>query len=372
MTPDELYRDFVERYFEGGSSDVPADWPEDLRARCLFFLKVAEGGPAPAGERSVVAELSKAGVTSGVELEPPGGPPPPAPQAETGSGERYVFEGEIARGGMGRILLAYDRDFRRRIAVKVSLATAADRRRASRFLEEAQATAQLEHPNIPPVYDLGIDAKGSAYFTMRWIRGRNLKDIIAARTGELSLVRLVQILAQAAMGVHFAHTRGVIHRDLKPHNIMVGDYGEVLVVDWGLAKVLRRHGEPAEEEPPVSTARAEGEEPTLDGTVQGSLAYMAPEQAWGDTAAIDVRTDVFGLGAVLYEVLTGTPPRVQRSLPALLEAARLEEVEPPRQRAPSAGVPPQLEEAARKALALRKEDRYQSAKELHDALQAFI
>ncbi len=370
---DDLYAGFVERYFESGSADIPVEWGEDLRARCRFFLKLAESREGQAIEQatgqSILSILEKSGVAADLSLPDPSGQPD---VAHGGRDARYVLEREIARGGMGRIVLAYDRDFRRRIAVKVLLGSPHDSRRASRFLEEAQATAQLEHPNIAPVYDLGIDSAGSPFFTMKWIRGRNLKEVIAGGGGEISLLRLVQLLQQAAMGVHFANSRGVIHRDLKPQNIMVGDYGEVLVVDWGLAKVLRRQGEELREQERVSTERREEGAVTLDGTVQGSLAYMAPEQARGDAAAIDARTDVFGLGAILYEILTGLPPYPEGSFQALLGKARRGEIVPPRERAPARSIPPLLEEVARKALAPRQEDRFQSARELHDAIQGYI
>ncbi len=363
MNEDKLYEDFVERYFETGTREMPEAWPQELRVRCKYFLRMVE---SRVGDESDSAAPSP---------EPPSSRPTSeafAPRDRRSESERYVVEREIARGGMGRILLAYDREFRRHIAVKIALHPPGDQNRTTRFVEEAQATAQLEHPNIAPVYDLGVEANGKPYFTMKWIRGRDLKQIIASAGGEYTLTRLVQVIQQAAMGVHFANTRGVIHRDLKPQNVMVGDFGEVLVVDWGLAKVLSLKNAGEASGASVSTERREEGQSTLDGTVQGSLAYMAPEQARGEIAAVDARTDVYGLGTILYEVLTGVPPRPESSFQALLGKARRGDIVSPRDRAPARAIPAQLEAICLKSLSPEKSSRFESAKAFHDALQAYI
>ncbi len=357
MNDDALYDEFVERYFETGVAQIPDSWTEDLRLRCRYFLRMVE---------SRVGEALPAAAPAPRETELVF-----EPQVRGSQAPRYVVDREIGRGGMGRILLAYDQDFRRQVAVKVAMHPPEDTQRTARFLEEAQATAQLEHPNIAPVYDLGVENSGRPYFTMKWIRGRDLQQIIAGGS-ELSLTRLVQVLQQAAMGVHFAHTRGVIHRDLKPQNIMVGDFGEVLVVDWGLAKVLTSLPAATDATSPISTERSDGGQSTLDGIVQGSLAYMAPEQARGDAAFIDSRTDVWGLGTILYEILTGAPLRPVASFQALLQTAKRGEVIRPRDRASERTIPPALEAACLRALAPRQEDRFPSAKDFHDTLQAYI
>jgi len=383
---DDLYEEFVENYFASGKESVSESWSDDLKERCLLFLKFVRTQNPGLSSRSILATLSYDGIDADVSLS--GAPPPPPEELSPGK-ERYVVEQEIARGGMGRILLAYDRDFRRRIAMKVLLVPMTRRAEVSRFLEEAQATAQLEHPNIGPVYDVGLDESGAPFFTMKWIRGRNLEEILLRARKDFTLIRLVQILQQVAMGVDFAHSRGVVHRDLKPQNIMVGDYGEALVMDWGLAKVLGHQiskdekvgeGGPealaadgdSQDGEQVKTSRSEKGIHTLRGAVQGSLAYMAPEQARGEVDSIDARTDVFGLGAILYFVLTGEILYDGNSLDELLGKARRCEFLPPRERRPKAGIPPLLEEICLAALQPDKEDRLQSAREFHDRLQAYV
>ena len=406
IDPDALFDRFAEEFCRTGAVQVPPEWPEDLRRRCLFFARMIQGAEPDAtatlsGSDSVLASLSVRGVQAEVSLgapEPPAEVPLDSASATGWSESRYVVERELARGGMGRVLLAYDRDFRRRVAVKVMLGTVDETSRASRFLGEAQATAQLEHPNIGPVYDLGVNPEGAPFFTMRWIRGRDLSDVLHQGDGDgrpLSLVRLLQMLQQGAMGVDFANARGVVHRDLKPQNVMVGDFGEVLVVDWGLAKVFGDRddgspdgieaggggaedggpddGGPTRDDDPISTARGDSVDGTIAGRIHGSPAYMAPEQARGEVDAIDARTDVFGLGAILYEMLTGSAPYTDDSLQVALGRARRGDVVPPREAAgPDREIPAALDATCRRALAPEKGDRFQSARELYEELQRFI
>jgi len=365
------YLAFADRFLQSGQREIPESWPESVRERCRFFLEVMDlGSPAPESLPEVFGP-ERGILTPGDEPLPVGsewsGKEPERPPQ--GEGQRYVVEREIARGGMGRILLAQDRNLRRLIAMKVMLDP--ERGAASRFLAEAQATAQLEHPNICPVYDVGIDPAGRAFFTMKLVRGRTLKEIMSA--GDLSLTRLIQILQQVAMGVDFAHSRGVVHRDLKPSNVMIGDYGEVLVMDWGLAKISsgdsRGDGGASDA---ISTARSDQGAVTFDGAVQGSVAYMAPEQARGAAKMIDERTDVFGLGAILYHILCGSPPYPEDNPPLALERARRAEIVPPRASAPHRDIPSALEQVCLKALSARKEERHQNAREFHDELQRYI
>lgn len=261
MSTEDLYERFAERFFENGSADIPDEWPDEVKEMCRFLVRMnseRESTVVEAIDASVISLLADDGIEADISLGD--GAPTSVGQGPSDAEvqKRYAIEGEIGRGGMGRVLLAYDRDFRRRVAMKV-LRSSSHRTQASRFLEEAQATAQLEHPNIGPIYDLGVNADRSPYFTMKWIRGRDLSEVLHGPGGELSLIRLLQMLQQASMGVRFANSRGVIHRDLKPQNIMVGDFGEILVVDWGLAKILDREeistGDAEGPEDDVSTAR---------------------------------------------------------------------------------------------------------------------
>ena len=245
------------------------------------------------------------------------------------TGERYQLSGEIARGGMGAVLRGRDVDLGRDLAVKVLLEKYADRPEvARRFLEEAQIGGQLQHPFVVPVYDIGCFG-ARPFFTMKLVKGKTLANLLAERADHTQdRPRLLSIALQVTQTLAYAHAKGVIHRDLKPANIMVGAFGEVQVMDWGLAKVLAEGGVADEEraasrerERPegtlIRTARSSGSAghgtDTEAGLLLGTPAYMPPEQANGFVELLDRRADVFGLGAILCEILTGKPPYQGRS-----------------------------------------------------------
>jgi serine/threonine protein kinase len=224
---------------------------------------------------------------------------------------------------MGIVLKGRDPDLGRDVAMKVlHPAHAENPALIQRFIEEAQVGGQLQHPGILPVYELGLDAERRPYFTMRLVKGRTLAALLEERPEPgHDLGRFLGIFQQAGQTVAYAHARGVIHRDLKPANIMVGAFGEVQVVDWGLAKVLHQGAEaqggssrpPEADEAQVATVRSTGGgSPSQSGSILGTPAYMSPEQARGDVEGLDEQTDVFALGAILCEILAGRPPLLRR------------------------------------------------------------
>jgi sugar lactone lactonase YvrE len=229
---------------------------------------------------------------------------------------RYDVKKLLGQGGMGDVWLGRDRRLRRPVAVKVVQERWREHPHVvRRFEEEAQLTSQLQHPAIPPVYDMGQLADGRPYFCMKVVRGRTLGSLLEKRSGPGDdLPRFLAIFEQVCQAVAYAHSKGVIHRDLKPHNVMVGAFGEVQVMDWGLAKVLASRGRQRPEEEPAAASAVETDRSqqadnlTQAGSVLGTFAYMPPEQARGEVAHLDKRCDVFGLGAMLCEVLTGRPP----------------------------------------------------------------
>jgi formylglycine-generating enzyme required for sulfatase activity/serine/threonine protein kinase len=254
----------------------------------------------------------------------------------TPASTRYRVHGEVAHGGMGAVLRVWDEDLRRHLAMKVMLgkhergpAPQSVPRLLARFLEEAQVTGQLDHPGIVPVHELGLDAEGRVYFTMKLVKGVTLHavfDELARGAHAWTQVRVLGLILKVCEAMSYAHAKGVIHRDLKPDNVMVGAFGEVYVMDWGLAKVLGRDDEKdirLREEPGLvsSEIRSErralaAERPdaplyTMDGDVVGTPAYMSPEQAHGDLAAMGAHSDVYAVGAMLYHLLAGHMPYVR-------------------------------------------------------------
>jgi serine/threonine protein kinase len=253
-------------------------------------------------------------------------------------GRKYEMGDVVAQGGMGAIIDAKDANIRRHVAMKVMLNPRESKKeQVLRFIEEAQVTGQLEHPSIVPVHELGVDASGNVFYTMKLIKGRTLKDILKGiRDGDTKtiqdypLTHLLTIYQKVCDAMAFAHSKHVIHRDLKPENIMVGEYGEVQVMDWGLAKVLprkarkqlrkqpgfvppgttpRRTGDSGPSPAGIDSVRKDGGTDTLktmDGVIMGTPGYMAPEQVTG--GLVDARTDLFAVGVIAYEMLTGRNP----------------------------------------------------------------
>ena len=311
-------------------------------------------------------------------------PTEPMSQAETRqvsaagaqlAGRRYELRGEIGRGGMGVVLRAFDRDLQREVALKVTRTDRTGSQSVARFIEEAQITGQLNHPNIVPVHELGHETGGRTFFTMKLVEGQSLaRTLRALRNGDddvrkqFPLTRRLYTFGQLLNCMAYAHDRGVIHRDLKPDNVMIGDYGEVMVMDWGLARVKHR----PEHVSKVTTTRLQtpGSE-TMDGQIIGTPAYMPPEQARGERDAIDERSDIYSLGAILYEMLALHPPYAATTASELIRRVSTEPPQRPSERNPGAVIPRGLERIVMKCLEPVQADRFQSIRELQRALETY-
>jgi serine/threonine-protein kinase len=280
---------------------------------------------------------------------------------------RYEDLGELARGGMSTIRLVFDRVVRRRVAMKVH-----DRDRdpsgLSHFIEEARITGQLDHPNIIPVHDVQYDEAGlPTRFTMKLVEGETLTDLLDRRGAKplqgVELENSLNIFLKVCDAIAFAHSRNVVHCDLKPSNVLVGSHGQVYVTDWGVA--LRRdqaHSELVDRPTqPLSAA-----------TFSGTPAYMAPEQAWGRRDDIDERTDVYGLGGILYALLTLSPPHNGGSSEADLDLAKRGIVRRPQDVVKDRPLPPGLCRIAMRALAADPIERYGSVELLRREIERFM
>jgi serine/threonine-protein kinase len=316
---------------------------------------------------------ARAALFQGTSAVPTVGPvPPPAAGPAAHSGGRFRPLRFHAKGGLGEVHVALDAELNREIALKqMQERFADDGESRRRFLMEAEVTGRLEHPGVVPVYGLGADANGRPYYAMRFIKGDSLADAIDRfhhanyqprdrRERALKLRGLLSRFVGVCNAVAYAHSRGIVHRDIKPANVLLGPFGETLLVDWGLAKVVHRSADRAAGEDtltPLGSAPSSG---TL-GAV-GTPAYMSPEQASGRSGAVGPPSDVYGLGATLYALVTGQAPFADEHLDELLVKVACGEVVPPRQRNPS--VPRALEAVCLKAMALKREERYASALDL--------
>ena len=261
------------------------------------------------------------------------------------AGTPYDAVEAIGRGGMGVVFRAHDRELRRDVALKVLSAREVSDDARARLLDEARILAQLEHPGIVPVHDVGVLPDGRVFYTMKLVRGNRLDDY-ASEVRDLG--DLLRVFMRTCEAVAFAHSQGVVHRDLKPSNVMVGAFGEVLVLDWGVAKLLGREGEPEATEHVSATTRTAalgGRVDTATGDVLGTPGFMAPEQARGDSARVDRRSDVYALGSMLRQMLESSRARA---------------------------MPRRLRAICTKATALDPADRYPDAASLSADVQRFV
>jgi serine/threonine protein kinase/tetratricopeptide (TPR) repeat protein len=298
---------------------------------------------------------------------------------------RYRKVRDHAKGGLGIVYVALDGELKREVALKeIKPEFADDPGSQARFLFEAEVTGGLEHPGIVPVYGLGHHDDGRPYYTMRFIRGNSLKDAIKAFHADaafqsdpgartLALQKMLRRFLDVCNAVAYAHSRGVLHRDLKPDNVMVGRYGETLVVDWGLAKAVGRSGDDGYGPLPESTIRyksSSGSAETLPGSVVGTPGYMSPEQASSRLDLLGPASDVYGLGATLYTLLTGHAPIAGHDIPEVLRKVERGEFPRPRERSP--WLDPALEAICLKSMALKPEARYSSPRALADDLERWL
>ncbi|MBV8487804.1 MAG: serine/threonine protein kinase, partial [Planctomycetaceae bacterium] len=297
----------------------------------------------------------------------------------TSNGGRFKLLRHHARGGIGDVFVASDSELHREVVVKqIQPQHADDPASRARFLIEAEVTGRLEHPGIVPVYGLGTNYKGRPFYAMRFVRGQSLKEAIEAfhkadhrRKSDqvehrLALHQLLRRFIDVCNAIAYAHSRGVIHRDLKPGNILLGPYGETLVVDWGLAKFVDQD-DPTTQETAELTLRPQllsGGNQTRVGLAIGTPAYMSPEQSEGQSSQLGPVSDVYSLGATLYCLITGRPPLEDPDIQMVLSKLRRGEIKPPRAVNPRAAAG--LEAIVLKAMALRPADRYPSARALAD------
>lgn len=335
--------DEIERQLGEADGDKPLDLPE-------LDSGVQEGAPS-------LADMELPGVRGG----------------------RYTIQEFRGEGGAGCVYIALDHVLNREVAlkeVKPEMSRSSLARR--RLLREVQITGQLEHPSIVPIYDLAGQVEGDTpFYTMRLVRGQLLQEAFAdyhARletraVHPLELPRLLRALISICNAISYAHSRGVIHRDLKPENVVLGRFGEVVLLDWGLAKLVGGAARPEETESVGITADAKLKD-TVVGLAVGTPAYMAPEQVTGGSGPVDVRTDVYGLGAILFELLTGRAPHVGDDSAEVL--TRIASEATPRARDIESSAPPALDGVCARAMALNLENRYATAQDMADDLERFL
>ncbi len=335
-------------------------------------------GTLPAGEtlpeipstHSSTADVTQLEETSLDGASAPDMGPHLVAELEIPSRERLVHCQDIATGGMGAVTMVEDRSLLRIQAKKTIHEKARQNQRSQRmFVREARITGQLDHPNVTPVHELGVDSDGHLFFTMKLVEGKTfremIKDLPEGPPPHNQLLNLIEVVIKVCNALAFAHSRGVIHCDVKPSNVMVGNFGQVYLMDWGVAHLM-----PEEKLPPRHVRISDGPISEPAATVLGTPSQMSPEQALGNHEAIDCRSDIFLVGALLYEVLARRPPYRGATMIHTILLAASGHFKPPDE-VGGVLVPQELSRIVLKAMAANQDDRYQTVNELRDDLVRF-